>query len=133
MEGDGGMSALPAWAENMRPVDMEGAAALLGIARRTLVDVIRHNPHYEKRGVKKVFYPEHIALLREAILCQKGALVARDSALNSATVGYGKRLEALPENAFERALALATKPKPSNSKPTSKRGSGNVIPMAKKP
>ncbi len=55
------MSALPAWAENMRPVDMEGAAALLGIARRTLVDVIRHNPHYEKRGVKKVFYPEHIA------------------------------------------------------------------------
>ena len=61
------MSILPKWAEAIVPVDMEGAAALLGIARRTLVDVIRDHPHYEPRGTRKVFYPEHIAALKLAI------------------------------------------------------------------
>jgi hypothetical protein len=56
--------SLPAWAEAIVPVDMDGAAAVLGIARRTLVDVIRDHPHYERRGTRKVFYPEHIALLQ---------------------------------------------------------------------
>ena len=40
------MGALPTWAENMRPVDMDGAAALLGVSRRTFVDVIREHRHF---------------------------------------------------------------------------------------
>src|SRR3546814_1870466 len=47
------MVALPTWADNIVPVDMDGAAVLLGVSRRYLVDVLRHHPHFERRGVKK--------------------------------------------------------------------------------
>lgn len=126
------MSGLPKWAEAIVPVDMDGAAACLGISRRSLVDVIRTNKHYDRRGSRKVFYPEHIALLREAIKCQKGALGARGYGLNAANGGSGTPLEVLPDSAFEKALALATKGARPNSKPTSKQGSGSVIPMVRK-
>lgn len=56
--------ALPAWAQNIVPVGMDEAAILLGISRRFLVDVIAKHQHYERRGVRKVFYPEHINRLR---------------------------------------------------------------------
>ena len=46
------------------PIDMEQAAAALGISRRTLTDAIKGLPFFELRGRKKVFYPEHIASLR---------------------------------------------------------------------
>lgn len=39
----------------------------------------------------------------------------------------------LEASAYEKALALAISPKPKNSARNTKRGSGNVIPMAKKP
>lgn len=122
-----GMSALPTWAEAMRPVDMDGAAALLGIARRTLVDVLRDHPHYERRGVKKVFYPEHIGLLREAISC------AAEGSKSDASMASGTRSGPSPVSAFEKALALATKPKRKNSGHSARRGRGNVIAMAKRP
>ena len=35
------MTALPNWARQMQPVDMDGCALVLGISRRTLVDVIK--------------------------------------------------------------------------------------------
>jgi hypothetical protein len=130
-EGVVPVNALPAWAENIRPVDMDGAAALLGIARRTLVDVLRDHPHFEPRGVKKVFYPEHIAQLREA-LCAPSHTPAKDSSLNPSRAS-GTSLGPLPESVFERALALATKKPRSSSRQTSKRSSGNVISLAKKP
>ena len=47
-----------------RPLDMVGAAEVLGVSRRTLTDTLKRLPHYELRGRKKVFYPEHIAQLR---------------------------------------------------------------------
>lgn len=47
------------------PLDINGAAAVLGVSRRTLTDAIQAMPHYELRGRKKVFYPEHIAALRK--------------------------------------------------------------------
>lgn len=34
--------ALPSWTDSLVPVDMDGAALLLGISRRFLVDVIRY-------------------------------------------------------------------------------------------
>jgi hypothetical protein len=123
-----GADALPAWAASIVPVDMDGAAAVLGIGRRTLVDVIRDHPHYERRGTKKVFYPEHVALLREA-LCQSGEKVS-GSTPNSKTPASGMPSVPLPESAFDKALALATKAKPKSKSPSSKLGSGNVITMA---
>lgn len=68
------MSAMPAWTESLVPVDMNGAARMLGVSRRFLVDTIRDHPHYESRGRKKVFYPEHIIQLREALKCVSEAL-----------------------------------------------------------
>lgn len=59
--------ALPSWTNNIVPVDMDGAAVLLGISRRFLVDVIRQHKHYEPRGNRKVFYPEHINRLKVVI------------------------------------------------------------------
>lgn len=115
---------LPAWAEKIQPVDMDGAALLLGISRRTLVDRIRDGKHYERRGNRKVFYPEHIAALREVIDQCQGS----DS---SAAEAFGTPPAALPDSAYERALALATRRKPPSSARTTKRSSGNVIPMAK--
>lgn len=115
---------LPAWTQNIVPVDMDTAAILLGVSRRFLVDEIKRHPHYERRGVKKMFYPEHIALLREKMSCQ--ALSPKPATVS------GTPLEPSTESAFEKALALATKKLPKNNAPSLKRSSGNVIPMAKK-
>src|SRR5687767_11554839 len=54
---------LPDWA--IEPVDMHGASLVLGISRRSLVELLKKYPVYERRGSKKVFYPEHIEALRE--------------------------------------------------------------------
>ena len=121
--------ALPAWAEAVAPVDMAGAAILLGISRRYLVDVIAAHPHYERRGVRKVFYPEHIALLREALKC-------RGSNQNAETVtktASSTPLEPSTESAFDAALRLATRKPQKNNVRSTKPASGNVIPMAKRP
>src|SRR5690606_35060011 len=90
--GGVGMVALPAWAGNLVPVDMDGAAVLLGVSRRYLVDVLRKHPHYERRGVKKVFYPEHISQLRAA-LCAPSHTAVKGSSSSSST-GSGMSMEA---------------------------------------
>lgn len=116
------MTALPDWARQMQPVDMAGCALVLGISRRTLVDVLKKHPHYERRGTKKVFYPQHVDALREALACPI-------SSSNRAKAS-GTPLAPLPESAFDKAWALATKREPKNSRRSSKHGNGNVIPMA---
>lgn len=55
---------LPSWA--VEPLDMNGAAVAIGVCRRTSIVIIAEHPHYELRGRKKVFYPEHITLIRDA-------------------------------------------------------------------
>lgn len=99
---------LPAWADALTPVGMDGAAILLGVSRRFLVDVLRDNPHYEKRGNRKVFYPEHIALLREALKCP--------TSKSKSEKASGTPLEPLVENGFERVLALAIASKRKSTK-----------------
>lgn len=116
------MTALPDWARQMQPVDMAGCALVLGISRRTLVDVLKKHPHYERRGTKKVFYPQHVDALREALACPI-------SSSNRAKAS-GTPLALLPESAFDKAWALATKREPKSLKRSSKHGNGNVIPMA---
>lgn len=90
---------LPAWAAEQVPIGMDDAATVLGVSRRYLVDVLRDHPHFERRGVKKVFYPEHIAGLREA-LRQRVAMGAPERSPQAA-------LDPMPDRAFERAIALA--------------------------
>lgn len=124
------MVALPTWAEKMTPVDMDGAAALLGVSRRFLVDVLRTSPHYERRGIKKVFYPEHIARLREAICEQSHTSKVLSS---SSSKGSITSMEPLADSAYDEALKLATSKPPSSLKPRSKPGYGAVISMAKRP
>lgn len=115
---------LPGWANAMLPVEMEGAAILLGISRRLLVDVIKNYPHYERRGVKKVFYPEHIAALREDLKCQG----------SSRSIGKEFSMQSAPSavSVYEKALALATSVKRPNSAPSTKLFSGSVVLMAKR-
>src|SRR5688572_7799274 len=102
---------LPEWALRIKPVDMDGAAEVLGICRRTLVDVLKKHPHYEPRGSKKVFYPEHIEALREAMTC-------RTSNPSGRTMASSTPLEPSTESAYERALGLATQREPRNSAPS---------------
>ena len=111
---------LPSWA--VEPLDMDGAARVLGISRRTLTDKLADGL-YEPRGNRKVFYPEHIARLREVLSCSR----------SSNEVTPGMPMEPLPESAFEKALALATKGKPKSSARNSMNDSGNVTPLVRPP
>ena len=116
---------LPDWARAIAPVDMDGAAIVLGVSRRFLIDALKQHPHYERRGAKYVFYPEHIATLRAELACP-------DSSSKKETVS-GTPLARSAESAYEKALALATGKSPKKPLRSMKRASGNVIPMAKKP
>ena len=69
-----GIPDLPDWAARIQPLGMAGAAVVLGICRRTLIEVLKRYQHFEYRGNKKVFYPEHIeALRREMKKCLDSA------------------------------------------------------------
>jgi len=85
---------------------MDAAALLLGISRRFLVDVIKRYPHYEPRGSKKVFYPEHIRLLREALKCQNS------DPNEGRKTASGTLLEPSTESVLEKVLRLATEKPP---------------------
>lgn len=83
------------------PVGMDDAARALGISKRTLVDVIRDWPHLcERRGRKRVFYPEHIdGLRKEMNRCA--------SKSNGLTVGRNYTGPALMVNASDSLSKLA--------------------------
>ena len=83
------------------PVGMDDAARALGVSKRTLVDVMRNWPHLcERRGRKRVFYPEHIdGLRREMNRCA--------SQLNGPTVGRKSTGPVLMVNASESLSKLA--------------------------
>lgn len=55
---------LPTWAQDIAPVDANGAAVLLGVSMDDLRQILSKHPQYEQRGRKKVFYPEHIRKLK---------------------------------------------------------------------
>ncbi len=59
---------------HIEPIGMDDAARAIGVCRRLLSDILARHPHYETRGRtgrKKVFYPEHIDRIREALRCEK--------------------------------------------------------------
>jgi hypothetical protein len=92
---------LPDWAQGLVPVGMDDAAILLGVSRRFLVDTLKRHPHYERRGTKKVFYPEHIALLREAL--------TNHSSDPTAATASTAPLQRSAASAYEKALLLSTR------------------------
>src|SRR5439155_8251794 len=104
---------------------MAGAAVVLGISRRTLVDILKTLPHFEPRGNRKVFYPEHIEALREGITRCLGSKQRGETASFTP-------LAPLQGSVFERALALVTLSSPRNSAPSTRQGSGSVVSMAKR-
>ncbi|KQT54585.1 hypothetical protein ASG43_03095 [Aureimonas sp. Leaf454] len=91
---------LPKWAERLEPVDIEGAARILGVSRRGMSEILKKHPFYEKRGNRKVLYPEHIEQIRESMAWQ-------GSHRKSVTAG-GTRSVRLVDVASAKALALAT-------------------------
>jgi hypothetical protein len=67
------------------PIGMDAAAVSLGISRRTLTDWLKEFDHFEWRGSKKVFYPEHIASLRREIhLCASRSNGPMDGLMHTA-------------------------------------------------
>lgn len=119
----GAAKPLPPWA--VEPLDRKQAAAALGVSLRTLTDKLKTAPHYERRGNRQVFYPEHIALLREAFSCPTSPSKADEAS--------GKPLAPSGESEFDKALALVTAKEPKSSARNSRRGSGRVIPMGRRP
>lgn len=92
--------ALPEWARQLAPVDMDGAAIVLGVSRRFLIDVLKEHPHYERRGAKYVFYPEHIAKLKYIVEIDKPAT------RRAAVLAFvAKRLSAAKIAAWEQFFA----------------------------
>lgn len=105
------MSELPEWAERLQPLTMDQAAQVLGICRRTLVDFIREHPRYERRGRRKIFYPEHIEALRADF----------DRLYPSKPTGrWAPVSDPVSEKAFERVLARVTR-KPEKPNPPRRR------------
>jgi len=92
--------ALPEWAQRLVPVDMDGAATLLGVSRRSLQAIVRIYPHYELRGNRKVFYPEHIEALREALRERHRRIYRHSPAARYIPLPVSS------EEAYRRALAL---------------------------
>lgn len=92
-----------------KPLDMAGAAQVLGISRRTLTDALKTLPHYELRGRKKVFYPEHIAQLRqgmhECAYKSNGSTVGRMSMGPALTASASGALSALKTLVEQRKRA----------------------------
>jgi hypothetical protein len=126
------VSGLPAWAQAVVPVDMDGAAACLGIGRRSLVDVLRNHPHYERRGTRKVFYPEHIALLREAIECQSGALAQKGSGHELSERGIWQAVGSIAGKRIRKSLGTRDEGQSGRTlRRLRSQDSGNVIPMAR--
>ena len=117
--------ALPLWAAQIEPLNMGEAARVLGMSRRKLSDEIRTHPYYERRGTRKVFYPEHIdALRREISQCQvSGSL--KEAASTTPP-------EPLPGSALEEALALVTDGTLKNSGHSMKPCFSNVVHMARR-
>lgn len=58
---------LPEWAQDMLPMGHKEAATILGVAPSHFYRLLKAHPHYEWRGNKRVFYPDHIRKLREAL------------------------------------------------------------------
>lgn len=115
------MNAFPA-----KPISMDEAAEHLGVSKTTLTKAIKRLPYYELRGRKKVFYPEHIAQLRQGM---------HECALQSNGSTDGPMRTELPLMAKESAALSALKTLAKQRKPghTLRRDFGEKRTMGRRP
>lgn len=66
--------SLPGWA--VEPLDAAGLARALGVSRTTLRGILERHPHFELRGRKRVFYPEHVQRIRDGLEAERRAVPA---------------------------------------------------------
>ena len=89
------------------PVTLSQAAKKLGICRRSLTAWLVEFPYYERRGVRKVFYPEHIDALREAIdRCSRSAPIQIQASSKLQAPSGAKELEQARAHVTERRRRL---------------------------
>ena len=85
------------------PLTLEEAAEALGICKRSLTTWLGKFPYYERRGVKKLFYQEHIDALREAIdRCSRSKPTLKPASGKLAAPSGTKELEQARARQIER-------------------------------
>ncbi len=94
-EEEGMSGELPAWAQELVPITHDDAAKVLGVNKWRLYELLREHPHYETRGRVRLFYPEHIARLREATAVDMRA--AEAAAMGRRALRQAKASETLLE------------------------------------
>ena len=105
------------------PLTMKGAADELGICKRSLTVYVQDFPYYERRGSRKVFYPEHLDALREAIdRCSRSQPILKPAS--------GKLAAPSGAGVLERARRRATEKRRRVLQRQSKGNTGNVVPLA---
>lgn len=92
------------------PVDMDEAAAMLRISRRTLTSLLDRHPHYVQGGKKKVFYQRDIASPPHST---SGSISGR----HGKVMGLSRRHTKGPR--FGAQERVAQSPTPTNSPPSS--------------
>lgn len=120
-EKDAARPPLPEWAARMEPVGMAQAARLLGISKRTLTKVLKQHPHYELRGTKKVFYPEHVQKLRRVKWDSKSSWTPKRASSRSAAPSGATELERAQRRETERQRRQQRAQQSANT--------GNVVPL----
>lgn len=98
------MGHLSSWA--VAPLSLEEAAHALGVSRRKMTSIIAEHPLYERRGRKKVFYPEHIEGIRKALRCVNGHPIGNQSGRKRQV---GKSISRSTATEFAEDLAFVTR------------------------
>ncbi len=102
------------------PLTLAEAAEALGVCRRSLTTWLGEYPYYERRGVRKLFYPEHIDALREAIdKCSRSKPTLKPAS--------GKLAAPSGASVLERARRRATEKRRRVLRVQSKGNTGNVV------
>ncbi len=104
------------------PLKMAEAADALGICKRSLTTYVQDFEYYEQRGARKVFYPEHIMALREAIdKCSKSKPILQPAS--------GKLAAPSGASVLERARRRATEKRRRGLQRQSNANTGSVVPL----
>ena len=104
----------------MTPLNMKAAADALGICKRSLTAYVKDFEYYERRGSRKLFYPEHIDALREAIhRCSESKPIMKPASGKSAAPSGAKELEQA------RARQIAKRRRKLQRQPSE--NTGNVV------
>ena len=104
------------------PLNMAEAADALGICKRSLTAYVQDFPYYERRGIRKLFYQEHIDALREAIdRCSRSKPILKPASGKLAALSGASVLERARRRATEKRRRVLQRQSSANT--------GNVVPL----